>query len=74
MDQSPKPSQLERVVPLLATLSEVENKATALAMRLDPITSHDPANDAQMATTNTVTGRLAKLGDVLQYLLDHIEL
>lgn len=62
-----------KVVPLLQQLNRVEEFVSALTMRLDPVIQHEPQEDPA-ATTTTVTGRLAALGDVLQYLLDHIEL
>lgn len=70
----PTPS---KVVPLLASLSRVEELVSSMAMRLDPIVNHQSAaqtsNSAQPVLT-TVTARLQGLGDSLQYLLDNIEL
>jgi hypothetical protein len=64
-----------KAIPLLQQLGRVEELVSAIVMRLDPITNHEPQNElSKQATTNTVTGRLASVGDGLQYLLDHIEL
>lgn len=62
-----------RVIPLLQTLNRIEELTAAMALRLDPITNHTPAQDRPDYPT-TVTGRLQSLGDTLQYLLDNIEL
>lgn len=62
-----------RVIPLLQTLNRIEELTGAMALRLDPITNHTPAQDRPDYAT-TVTGRLQSLGDTLQYLLDNIEL
>ena len=64
----------QKVVPLLQQLNRVEELVSALSLRLDPITNHEPLNNEKQSTTPTVTGRIAGIGDVLQYLLDHIEL
>lgn len=81
MDQanSPAAGQLVggnavRVIPLLQSLSRVEELTSALAMRLDPITNHVPEPADKGPNAPTITGRLNSVGDVLQYLLDHIEL
>lgn len=63
-----------RVVPLLQSLSRLEDLTSAIAMRLDPITNHVPSQDKAAPPSTTVTGRVNQLGDVLQYLLDNIEL
>lgn len=62
-----------KAVPLLQSLNRAEEMASALAVRLDPITNHAPSQDKPPALP-TVTGRLTSLGDMLQYLLDNIEL
>lgn len=65
----------QKIVPLLQALSEVEDKVSAIALRLDPIVNHSPSTAVDKAfPQTTVTGRLQTLGDTLQYLLDHIEL
>lgn len=67
----------KNVVPLLSALSRAEENASALAMRLDPITQHVPIASADTGSgpaPMTVTSRLHQLGDTLQYLLDNIEL
>lgn len=64
----------QRVVPLLQALSRLEENVSALAMRLDPVTSHVPTQDSASPNSTSVTGRLHTLGDTLQYLLDNIEL
>lgn len=64
-----------KVVPLLAGLSRLEELASAIVMRLDPITNHTPtAETTKLTESNTVTARINRLGDSLQYLLDNIEL
>jgi hypothetical protein len=63
-----------KVVPLLQALGSAEELASVLAMRLDPITNHEPIPQEKQTTSQTVTGRISGIGDVLQYLLDHIEL
>lgn len=63
-----------RVIPLLQTLNRAEELVSAIALRLDPITQHSPAQDSLSPPSQTVTGRLQSLGDTLQYLLDNIEL
>lgn len=63
-----------KVVPLLQALGRLEEIAGAIAVRLDPITQHEPATDKAMQSPVTVTGRINSVGDTLQYLLDHIEL
>lgn len=76
---SPKQSSLAsastatKVVPLLQALNRAEELTGALAMRLDPITQHAP-NDNDKPPASTVTSRIDRLGDTLQYLLEHIEL
>lgn len=65
----------QRVIPLLQAVSRLEENVAALAMRLDPITSHLAATaDSASPPQSSVTGRLQQLGDALQYLLDNIEL
>jgi len=64
-----------KVVPLLQQLGRLEEITSSLALRLDPITQHEPATDKAAANApSTVTQRIASVGDTLQYLLDHIEL
>lgn len=63
-----------KVVPLLQSLSRLEDLTGSITMRLDPITQHVPSSTKDLPPSNTVTGRLDQLGDVLQYLLDNIEL
>lgn len=67
-------STAQRVVPLLQSLSRAEELVASLAMRLDPVTNHAPAQDGLAPPITTVTGRINSLGDTLQYLLDNIEL
>lgn len=43
-------------------------------MQILDILASDLEYEAQKSTTSTVTGRITSLGDMLQYLLDHIEL
>lgn len=62
-----------RVVPLLQSLSRLEEIVSALAVRLDPITNHSPTEEKKL-NSPSVTGRINQLGDMLQYLLDNIEL
>ncbi len=65
----------QRVIPLLQSLSRLEELTAALSMRLDPITQHAGlAQDKANPPTNTVTSRINNVGDTLQYLLDNIEL
>lgn len=64
----------QRVVPLLQSLSRLEESVAALAMRLDPVTNHAPTLDSSAPSSPSVTGRINALGDTLQYLLDNIEL
>lgn len=64
-----------KVVPLLQQLNRVEDSVAALAMRLDPVVNHATASaDTPVPVQSTVTARLQKVGDTLQYLLDNIEL
>lgn len=72
---TPSTVSAQRVVPLLQSLSRVEELVSALTMRLDPVTNHVPSADNKAALNSpTVTGRINGLGDTLQYLLDNIEL
>jgi hypothetical protein len=64
----------QKVVPLLQSLNHAEELVSALTVRLDPITNHEPIPEEKQTTSPTVTGRISGIGDVLQYLLDHIEL
>lgn len=70
------PSSLtaQRVVPLLQSLSRLEELVSAMAVRLDPVTNHTPQSESSNLVSPSVTGRLNNLGDTLQYLLDNIEL
>lgn len=65
----------DRVIPLLQGLSRLEELTASITMRLDPITNHTAtvANNPE-PMSNTVTARINRLGDSLQYLLDNIEL
>lgn len=64
----------QRVIPLLQAMARVEDLASALALRLDPIVQHAPKEQDDRPISNTVTSRVNTVGDVLQYLLDNIEL
>ena len=71
------PTSPAKVVTLLDQLVRVEDLTSSLVIRLDPII--DRSNDSNSSPTpspssQTVTGRLSQLGDVLQYLLNRIEL
>lgn len=75
MDQNTLGATPNKVVPLLQSLSRIEVLAVDLTTRLDPIVQHQPTQDPTAPpATNTVTNRINQVGDVLQYLLDHIEL
>lgn len=80
MDQTaamPAKGQLsDRVIPLLQGLSRLEELTASMAMRLDPITVHASiaSGSPDRPDSNTVTARINRLGDSLQYLLDNIEL
>ena len=63
-----------KVIPLLAGLSRLEELSSALVMRLDPITDHPTPDKPTEPIPNTVTFRINRLGDSLQYLLDNMEL
>ena len=64
-----------KVVPLLQQLSRLEEITSSLSLRLDPITQHEPSTQGEEKQSPfTVTGRIQTVGDVLQYLLNHIEL
>jgi len=71
---NPNITKSERVIPLLQSLSRLEELTSAIVMRLDPITNHAPSSDSDAPSSNTVTARINRLGDSLQYLLDNIEL
>jgi hypothetical protein len=73
ISSSTSANTLKAIVPLLDALSRVENNVSALAVRLNPIINQVPTQDS-VPVSNSVTGRLHQVGDVLQYLLDNIEL
>lgn len=63
-----------KVIPLLEATRRIEELASAMAVRLDPITFHSPSTQDVPVPPSTVTSRLQSVGDSLQYLLDNIEL
>ena len=59
--------------PLMSELKHVEDLVSSLVLRLEPVTNHMPSED-KAPTSNTITGRLRQVADVVEYYLTHIEL